>query len=189
MSDSKEKKENWLDNNESNTEVFTDKDGKKYSHNSILSGIIHFSQFKSMYNTDLGIGDYIPPTGNFDINKALAWASKNCGAKSKGSCAKYVRMMMEAGGLSTAGRPVSAYKYVDFLPQKGFKHIAVLHNKKDQSNWSSTSARPGDIAVMSHGQHGHICMWTGKKWVSDFVQNNMWPYSGDGTVNIFRYNG
>jgi hypothetical protein len=32
-------------------------------------------------------------------------------------------------------------------------------------------------------------MWNGRQWISDFYQNNMWPYSGDGTCSIFRWNG
>ena len=42
---------------------------------------------------------------------------------------------------------------------------------------------------MDHGVHGHICMFDGNQWISDFVQNNMWVYGGDGTCYIFRYNG
>lgn len=185
----KKSSEILLDNNENNVEIFTDEHGKKYSHNSILSGIIYFSSFKSMDKVNLGIGEYIAPIGDFDVNKALMWASKNCGRKSQGACAKYVRLMLESGGINTSGHPVSAYQYAWFLPSKGFKHIMSLKTKSEQSNWSNSSAKPGDIAVMVHGQHGHICMWTGRQWVSDFVQNNMWPYAGDGEVNIFRYNG
>ena len=42
---------------------------------------------------------------------------------------------------------------------------------------------------MDHGKHGHICMWNGSQWISDFFQNNMWVYSGDGTCYLYRYNG
>lgn len=194
MSESENKKqnkptENVLDNNDLSHEVYTDANGKRYSKIGILGGIINFSQFKSSDNDELLIGGYVAPSGIFDINRALTWAAKNIQPKSVGSCAKYVRMMMEAGGLNTDGRPVSAYQYVNFLPQKGFKHIASLNTKQEQASWSASSAKPGDIAVMSHGKHGHICMWSGKKWLSDFAQNNMWPYSGDGKVNIFRFNG
>ena len=125
--------------------------------------------------------------GKWDIKKSVDYLSKNALGKSIGCCAKYVRLAIEAGGLSTEGRPVSAYQYAGYLPKKGFKHIASLSSKSEQAAWSNSNALPGDIAVMAHGQHGHICMFTGKQWVSDFVQNNMWPYSGDGLVNIFRY--
>ena len=99
-----------------------------------------------------------------------------------------MRMAIEAGGMSTVGRPVAACDYTNFLPSKGFKHIATLSNKQEQSNFSSVTAKKGDIAVMSHGKYGHICMWNGRQWISDFKQNNMWPYSGNGVCRIFRYN-
>ena len=104
-------------------------------------------------------------------------------------CAKYVRLALEAGGINTSGHPGSACEYKDFLPKIGFNGIGQIKGKSDQANWTIRSARPGDIAVMDHGVHGHICMYTGQRWVSDFVQNNMWVYGGDGTCYIFRYNG
>lgn len=104
-------------------------------------------------------------------------------------CAKYVRLAIEAGGISTAGRPVSAYKYKDFLPKIGFKSIGSIFGKNAQDRWTKNSARKGDIAVMDHGQHGHICMYSGYQWISDFKQNHMWVYGGDGTCFIFRFNG
>ena len=64
----------------------------------------------------------------------------------------------------------------------------ALSNKQEQSNFSSVTAKKGEIAVMSHGKYGHICMWNGRQWISDFKQNNMWPYSGNGVCRIFRYN-
>lgn len=126
--------------------------------------------------------------GKWDIKKSVDYLSKNALGKSIGCCAKYVRLAIEAGGLSTEGRPVSAYQYINFLPTIGFKQIKKITGKTKQYNWSHTNAHPGDIAVMNHGKHGHICMWDGKNWVSDFRQNNMWVYAGDGECVIFRYN-
>ena len=133
------------------------------------------------------VAPYVPPDGKWDINRSVAWINANSGPKSKHCCAKYVRMAMEAGGISTAGRPGSAYLYTGYLPKIGFEHIATLSTRKEQNSFSSSSAQPGDIAVMSHGKHGHICMWNGSQWVSDFKQNNMWVYSGEGVCRIFRY--
>ena len=79
-------------------------------------------------------------------------------------------------------------QYVDFLPKIGFTQIEKITGKVKQYNWSLKNANPGDIAVMNYGKHGHICMWDGKNWVSDFRQNNMWVYKGDGECVIFRYN-
>lgn len=112
------------------------------------------------------------------------------GPKSKGRCAAAVRQFIEAGGISTAGRPVSAYQYKAYLPSIGFNCVATIFGRAEQAAWSNTYGKPGDIAVMDHGEHGHICMWNGREWVSDFFQGNrMWVYSGDGACYVFRYNG
>jgi hypothetical protein len=126
--------------------------------------------------------------GKWDIKKAVDYISKNALEKSIGRCARYVRTAIEAGGLSTEGRPASACQYVNFLPTIGFTQIEKITGKVKQYNWSLKNANPGDIAVMNYGKHGHICMWDGKNWVSDFRQNNMWVYKGDGECVIFRYN-
>lgn len=138
-------------------------------------------------NREPVIAKYVSPDGKWDINRAISWITANSLSKSVGACAKYVRMAIEAGGMSTEGRPVAACNYTGFLPSKGFKHIATLSGRQEQSNFTSSSVQKGDIAVMSHGKYGHICMWNGKQWISDFKQKGMWPYSGDGVCRIFRY--
>lgn len=138
-------------------------------------------------NREPVVAKYVSPDGKWDIDRAVNWINSYSLSKSVGSCAKYVRMALEAGGMSTVGRPVAACNYTAFLPTKGFKHIATLPNVQEQKNFSSSKARKGDIAVMSHGKYGHICMWNGNQWVSDFKQSNMWPYSGNGVCRIFRY--
>lgn len=188
---------------------YTDKDLKVYNKVSLFEALQQASRVETSFGDSdkkgqqgggnersnisvkgkMEIGTYIPNKGKFNVQAALEWARNNCCTKSQGKCAKYVRQMIEAGGLSTAGRPVSAYQYASFLPKIGFMHIISLTGKSSQMQWSNTEAQPGDISVMAHGQHGHICMWTGKQWVSDFVQNNMWPYKGDGLCEIFRYGG
>ena len=195
MEENKNKKKPVYDYND-----YTDSSGRKYNKISILEAIVQsyrditdmgddnsFLSNKDRGNNKMEIGGYIKNYEGFNVSKALEWAKNNVGPKSIGRCARYVRSMLEAGGMNTAGRPVSAYQYAGYLPKKGFKHIASLSSKSEQAAWTNSKALPGDIAVMAHGQHGHICMFTGKQWVSDFVQNNMWPYSGDGLVNIFRY--
>ena len=122
----------------------------------------------------------------WDIQKALQKADTVKTRTSSGKCAAYVRQFLEAGGIDTTGHPVSAKDYASFLPKVGFKCIANIPSRAEQTKFTNEAARPGDIAVMEHGAHGHICMWNGRNWVSDFVQNNMWPYQGDGLVSIFR---
>lgn len=126
--------------------------------------------------------------GKFDVNSAISVANQIRTTRSSGKCAKFVRTFIEAGGISTVGRPIAAKDYVHFLPSIGFRYITSLQDRQSQTNWTSTQARPGDVAVMDHGKYGHICMYTGRNWVSDFVQNNMWVYQGNGLVHVFRHN-
>jgi hypothetical protein len=125
----------------------------------------------------------------YNIAAACAALTANSTSSSQHACAKFVRTAIEAGGLSTAGRPVSACNYKGFLPKIGYTFIGTIIGKTEQANWSQFSAKPGDIAVMDHGVHGHICMWNGNQWISDFRQTGMWVYSGDGTCYLFRYTG
>ncbi len=105
----------------------------------------------------------------WNLAATIRFLENNTGMASKHMCAKYVRMAMEAGGLSTAGRPAVAKDYVNYLPSIGFSHIATLGD-----NWSTFSFCPGDIAVMQRPGNpsaaGHICMYTGSIWISDFKQ-------------------
>lgn len=157
----------------------------------ILYGIVKYDKFNvgqdmETTNTTSIFTPFKEPDGNFDVQLAIqAMSSPSLVTpKSRGKCAFAVRSFMEAGGIDTNGRPVSAYLYVNFLPQKGFKHIAELKGRSEQNIFFP---QPGDIAVMEHGKHGHICMFNGNQWVSDFPQRNMWPYKGEGICNIFRF--
>ncbi|OWP84470.1 hypothetical protein BWK59_05265 [Flavobacterium davisii] len=116
----------------------------------------------------------------YDIDAAVNYIVSNAEPSSISACAKYVRKAIEAGGLSTAGRPVSAKDYDTFLPTLGFSKVETTDYVK------------GDIvvfdAVQGH-QHGHIAMWSGSQWVSDFKQNSIIVNSAynNGTKSIFRW--
>ena len=113
---------------------------------------------------------------------------------SKHQCAKYIREYLQVGfgggsvgEKALAGHPIAAKDYSKFLPKIGFKKITELAGRSEQAKYTANSVKPGDIAVMNHGDYGHICVWNGTMWVSDFIQRNVWPYQGDGLVYIFRY--
>ena len=120
----------------------------------------------------------------YDVNKAVEALNSNVQPASLSKCAKYVRLAIEAGGLSTSGRPISAKDYDTFLPTIGFTDI-------DTSNYV---AQKGDISVIQSidgHPHGHICMYNGSQWVSDFNQIDMWPAKSyrdnPPKYNIFRW--
>jgi type VI secretion system secreted protein VgrG len=79
---------------------------------------------------------------------------------------------MEAGGMDTTGRPVSAKNYGPFLDKKGFAKVPA----------ENYVPQKGDVVVIQPykggSEHGHIAMYDGQQWVSDFKQKDMWGGSG-----------
>lgn len=123
----------------------------------------------------------LPPGARVvDIDLAASFINNNAASVSQGLCARYVRLGLEAGGLSTAGRPGSAKDYGPFLTSKNAIKV-TLGSEKPQK---------GDLAVFGGNSahiHGHIQMFTGRQWVSDFKQNNFSPYSSNiPPVTIWR---
>ena len=116
---------------------------------------------------------------HYDVDEATAYLTDNAQPKSQHECARYVRLAIQAGGCPTYFHPASAKEYDTFLPKLGFKSIPL------------TDYRPvkGDIIVIkppqnqSEHEHGHIAMYNGKKWISDFTQRDM--YGG----SIYRKKG
>lgn len=124
------------------------------------------------------------PIKKYNVDEAVSKLNGNVASKSLGKCAKYVRIAIEAGGLSTEGRPVSAKNYDKFLPKLGFTEITT-------TNYTPLK---GDISVIQSIEgyiHGHICMYDGSQWVSDFKQRTMMPGSAyrknPPRYNIYRW--
>ncbi|GFO62087.1 hypothetical protein GMPD_00060 [Geomonas paludis] len=95
------------------------------------------------------------------VDPINGWAGK----RSKGRCARAIRLAINAGRIPTPNNPVSAADYKSYLPKLGFSPVDI----------ESYAPRIGDIAVfpadVSSGHvHGHIEMFTGNGWQSDFVQ-------------------
>ena len=122
----------------------------------------------------------------YNITGATSEAIKNV-TGSKGNCAKYVRMAIEAGGKSFNGNtPYSACNYGKFLSFAGFKQV--------YPNSSNYTPKNGDISVISADskhKYGHIQMYcecdNGNYWVSDYkgISNN--PYGDNRPYIIYRW--
>lgn len=125
------------------------------------------------------------PNG-WNLKRACEYIESNAAQSSTHKCAKSVRKAIEYGGISTNGRPTWAWKYINYLPTIGFKFIGKF--KRNDPNYVPM---PGDIAVyMKNGdpnQYGHICMYSGLNWCSDFRQNSMIVYKGTQYANVFRF--
>ena len=122
--------------------------------------------------------------GDWHVGKAIAFLNKNASPRPTHWCARHVRMAMEAGGMKTDDRPNAACGYIRWLPKIGW----VPFRKRSEED-----LQPGDICVTdrnSSHKWGHIAMWNGKQWVSDFVQRSDVVYHRNTPPNYyFRYSG
>ena len=99
------------------------------------------------------------------------WMDAHALTQSSHHCAMYCRMGMEAAGLSTQDRPRSgdAGDYGPYLLRHGAQVVAA----------DAYTPKVGDTVVFdktSQHPHGHIEMYDGKQWVSDFRQHSFSPY-------------
>lgn len=127
-----------------------------------------------------------PAPGEMDVEKTVDFLKASAEPAPTHRCAKYVRRAIEAGGvpLDPATRPLSAKNYGPYLKAHGFAEVPPSDHKP----------QPGDVAVIQPypggSTHGHIAMYDGEHWVSDFKQKDMWGGPGYRThkppVKIFR---
>jgi hypothetical protein len=99
---------------------------------------------------------------------AARYATEKAEKKSVGMCALYVRKAIIAGGIPLyVGGDAWSYKYT--LPILNFHQVG----KKSERE-------VGDIVVfqpIGGRKYGHIAIWNGKQWVSDFKQRNLIVHS------------
>jgi hypothetical protein len=99
------------------------------------------------------------------------WMDAHALTRSSHHCAMYCRLGMEAAGLSTQDRPRSgdAADYGPFL----LRHGAQVQPP------DSYTPQVGDTVVFdktTQHPYGHIEMYDGRRWVSDFMQHSFSPY-------------
>lgn len=109
----------------------------------------------------------------------------NAEPKSLGKCAFYVRKAINAGGINNIYGHAKDYYDTDKLVKYGFTNIGT--------DLDSIQLKKGDIvafaAVKGH-PYGHIAMWTGTQWISDFKQKDFWvanQYSVEKKYAIYRW--
>lgn len=105
------------------------------------------------------------------IHRLISWLDSHAHLHSTHLCAASVRQAMEAAGIPTVDRPPSgdAGDYGPFLVRHGAQVIAQ----------ESYAPKAGDIAVFDRTDDhpaGHIQVFDGQHWVSDFVQHTFSPY-------------
>ncbi|OPH39108.1 CHAP domain-containing protein [Moraxella equi] len=110
---------------------------------------------------------------------AARLAARAAHGKSVGRCAMYVRKALQSAGYSFTPQP-SAYQYANgTLASAGFTRIS-------NDNYVP---QIGDVAVFnrtSKNPHGHIQIYDGSQWVSDFRQPNFTPYRNHNGYSVWR---
>lgn len=108
----------------------------------------------------------------WDRTRAVAHLDAHAQPHSHGRCAQYVRKAVEAGGVRLAHH-TSAKDYGPSLTAVGFQALAGA---------PSVGFQTGDVAVIqpvAGHPHGHIAMYDGTHWVSDFTQQHgLYPGPG-----------
>jgi hypothetical protein len=99
----------------------------------------------------------------WNIDASVKHLNQHAKNHSLGRCAEFVRKAVEAGGV-TLKRHTSAKDYGSSLSAVGFRVIASDTNLY----------KAGDVAIVQPivgHPHGHMVMFNGKIWISDFIQN------------------
>jgi RHS repeat-associated protein len=128
---------------------------------------------------------FVDWSGNcpIDLNEFVRWLDNHAKPNSTGFCARYIRLALENAGANTQGAPIPAKDWGPFLTNNmGFSPLA--HDP-------AYSPQVGDTAVFqpANGSNpaGHIEVWDGTQWVSDYKQGPPLP---DGThfyPNLGKY--
>ena len=110
-------------------------------------------------------------TGVLNKSQLSDWMDAHALSRSSHHCAMYCRLGMEAAGLDTGDRPRSgdAGDYGPFLLRHGAQTVPQ----------DSYVPQVGDVVVFDKTEqhpYGHIEMYDGHQWVSDFMQHSFSPY-------------
>lgn len=98
----------------------------------------------------------------WDLQKAIEHLKANGGDQSQGRCAEFVRKAVEAGGVQLA-RHVSAKDYGSSLLRVGFVDMG-------QALYGVKAGDVGIVQPIPGHPHGHMAMFGGSIWISDFKQ-------------------
>ncbi len=118
------------------------------------------------------------PNARLNIDKATQYATDNVvspttSPNGERACAQHVREALRAGGINIPAAGINAKDYGPVLEKYGFKPL-------DPTPAPNYSPMKGDIVVIqntSASKFGHIAIYNGSNWISDFKQPGFWPSS------------
>jgi hypothetical protein len=130
------------------------------------------------------------PVSPRTIDKTIEHLENNARGKPTGWCARHVRQALEANGIKVEKpdiRPgkdaAQARDYGPKLIDAGFK--PVLSDTKPAISPDPDKLQKGDVTVIqstSKNEAGHMAMYNGRQWISDYKQPGFWPgdaYKGE----------
>ncbi len=141
-------------------------------------------------------------TSGGDMNAAIQSLRNRAKSGSTHNCAAVVRAALNEGGFNVQapnGGHGYAKNFGSSLEDAGFETVASsMHSGDQPATYPPARYAPqsGDVVVMdtyptSTNQAGHMAMYDGTQWISDFKQNQFWPgqhYQDYGSSYvIYRY--
>ncbi|WP_054179318.1 CHAP domain-containing protein [Trabulsiella odontotermitis] len=106
----------------------------------------------------------------WDIRTATSYAKNHAHAHSVHRCAEYTRKAIGAGGI-ILGNTGHAKDYGSLLINAGFRAISPHESPK-----------AGDVVILQPYEggnpSGHMAIFDGQDWYSDFRQRDMWSGPG-----------
>lgn len=140
-----------------------------------------------------------------NFNKVVSYSKAMCFTTSKGQCATYVKKAFETAGCKyVTGNgwenqrwcEINGFKLIgDFVPIGGNARAGGSGPNGLQFP-EGYRQQVGDVCLIKHGTHGHICYATGtglNDWVSDFFQrppaqeNNCGPYCYPNSIERVQF--
>lgn len=124
-------------------------------------------------------------TYSFDFDKATSHLTEHGRNKSIHCCAWYTMRALQAGGCPAIILPAQWYRY--YMPLVQFEEISQKGYKPEKGD-VVVFERPSGRSWKKISQWwGHIAMYNGEQWISDFKQKNMNPYRKHVAYRLYRY--
>jgi len=102
---------------------------------------------------------------SWDVDAAIQYLDNHAAGSSTGYCAKYTAAAIAHGGIYLRGHE-AAQDFGSSLEEAGFVE------------YSGTDYKKGDVVVIqgiAGHKYGHMAMFDGEQWVSDFKQRSLYP--------------
>jgi RHS repeat-associated protein len=114
----------------------------------------------------------------FDIEKAVDYLNAHAGSASQGACSRFVQAALVAGGIDATNPVLAGRKYGPLLEKWGFDKVSSTDYTPIKGDVAVIQGYPGGRADAEGIPYGHIQMYNGNQWVSDFFQpttRNFYP--------------